>query len=707
MRKRPLAGLVCLYIVFLIGVLVWQPAWGERLFRWNEKEKQIRQNYDGVKEIEGLVLSVQKKTEDGRARIRLADGCEAVLIVSKADTERMMAGSRIQVKGALWWPEEATNPGQWDGKRYARIQNIDFYMRAEDWNIIDKTESGWYQGLDAVRRWLAEQIELRWDEEESQIIKAMLLGDKGELSKETTELYRQGGISHVMAISGLHLTILSEILSRLLKKLQRPKPVQLEVTAFLWFYVLLTGAPVSILRAAIMMSIRSAAVIWEREEDEITTLALTAGILLLIEPLYLLDAGFCLSFAALLGMRYGKLMIMALSWIPYRLRRVLAPSLGITLATLPLSLWFFSRTSVLGFLLNFWVIPMMELLLVGALAALGLSALHPALGYGLTRFVDFLLYTFQQGSHWIAWAQMRGKPELYQLMAFYGLWIVVVWLYRKPYERKRRCTIGLVGLILCGLAGYCPSFWRVTYLDVGQGDCAVIEWKQSTFIVDAGPDYEAVLKPYLLARGVKQIDGVVLSHSDWDHMEGLVALSADSDFSIKRLWIADDRIQENENCLKLEQNVLNQGGSVQRVQAGYQFYTEDFGFTVLSPVQEHSDRNEASLVIQWNIENRLFLFPGDIGAEAEQEIGPALSDVDVLKVAHHGSRYSSTEEFLDAVQPELAIISCGRENEYGHPHEETLSRLEDRQILWLATAERGAVWIEEHHHRLRYRYYRE
>ena len=698
MKKRPIVGLVCVYIVFLIWVLVWQPQVGEQLFQWEEKEFRLKEKYKGVKEITGLVLSVQEKDAGGRARIRLSDENECMLILSEKDISFMKAGSYISVKGEIWWPEGASNPGQWDGKQYARVQNIDFYMRAAQWTCLKEESSKWLSLMDQIRRWFSERIELQWGNEESQMLKAMLLGDKGEISEETAELFRQGGISHVTAISGLHLTIVSEILSKFLKKVQRPKPVQLEVTGFLWFYVFLTGASVSTLRAAIMMSIRTVAVLLEREEDPPTTLALTAGILVIKQPLYLLDAGFCLSFAALLGMRYGKIVLMSVRWIPYRVRRLFASSAGIAMATMPLSLWFFYETSVYGFLLNFWVVPMMELVLVGAFASIGLSFIHPAFGEGFAALVDFLLFTFQRGSEWVSnWpgAQLRGQPELFQLMAFYGIWIIFVWYYHNPYKRSKRLRIGVLGLMLSAIIGYRPSFWRIMYLDVGQGDCAVIEWKENVFIVDAGPDYEDVLKPYLLQRGIAEIDGIILSHSDWDHMEGLLALSKDSDFSIKRLWIADEYAQETENRIQLEENVRQNGGSVQKVRAGYTFKTRDFSFRALSPMKENQETNEGSLVVQIEIEGWAFLFPGDIGESTERELIADWEDVDVLKVAHHGSRYSTSIEFLHAIRPELAVISCGKENRYGHPHEETTDRLEERQVEWYVTARQGAIWIEE------------
>jgi len=178
-------------------------------------------------------------------------------------------------------------------------------------------------------------------------------------------------------------------------------------------------------------------------------------------------------------------------------------------------------------------------------------------------------------------------------------------------------------------------------------------------------------------------------------MEGLLSLSEDEDFSIKRLWLAEEKAQINDQCISLEENIKSAGGSVQKVRAGYEFQTKGFSMKVLSPMMEHQDTNEGSLVVEFDVNGWCFLFPGDIGEKTEREILEQWNDVDVLKAAHHGSGYSTSEEFLKKIQPELAIISCGRNNRYGHPHKETLQRLNERMVEYYVTADHGAIWIEE------------
>ena len=215
MKRRPIVILVCVYIVFLIWILVWQPRVGECIFNWNEQENGLKERYEKRREFEALVLEVQKKQEGFRARVRLQveaeqkENVECILILEKGSEENIQEGCTIKFKGEILWPEKETNPGQWNGRQYARINKIDFYIKVFEWKYIEIKDSWWLYEIGRVRRWFAGRIESIWQNENAEIIKAMLLGDTGNMNESTTELFRKGGISHVIAISGLHLSILS------------------------------------------------------------------------------------------------------------------------------------------------------------------------------------------------------------------------------------------------------------------------------------------------------------------------------------------------------------------------------------------------------------------------------------------------------------------------------------------------------------------
>ena len=336
------------------------------------------------------------------------------------------------------------------------------------------------------------------------------------------------------------------------------------------------------------------------------------------------------------------------------------------------------------------VIPM-------GIISLILGGVHPALGAGLAEVVRFLLWSFQKGSEIllkIPGGMLRGQPAWYKMMAYYLLLGSVIYYFSKPLQDSKKIMYSLCLILLTFILWYQASYYRFIWLDVGQGDCAVIEWNGRTWIVDAGPRYDAVLKPYLLQRGVKEIEGIILSHPDHDHLEGMLALSQDSDFKIKGLWEAQAQVQETEDRQQLEQNIEKQGGQIRKIAAGYQISYGGLTWKALSPEKEYTDMNQSSLAVQFQIENTKVLFAGDIDVDTEADQIDKWERVQILKIAHHGSRSSSSAEFLNKTHPQLAVISCGREQIYGHPHEEVLERLKNEGIEWVVTEEAGAVWAE-------------
>lgn len=696
MRKRPLVAGVILYIVFLFVVLVIVPAWGERIFHWAEKEKAAKKQYGEILKAEGLITAMELSRSGYQAWFQIKNGDVCIVYLPK-DTN-LLPGMYVAIAGTITWPKAASNPGEWDGLQYARSEGFLFYCNAKSIQVLGEETRSWSRMLFSWRKGLSEKIKALWPETYSGFLISMLLGERNALPEEEQALLSDAGISHILAISGMHLVILSELLLRLLRRFQREKFARIITSVFLWLYVGLTGAAVATLRAAIMVTLRTLAYLWHREEDIPTLLAVTALILLMKRPLYLLHAGFCLSFGAILGLHYGQFWIMMLPGIPYRLRKILAPTLGVTLFTLPLSLWFFYQVSLWSFLLNLCVLPAMSLLFPAAILAIFFSSIHTALGYGFCILVQILLKTFRVGSELMVSSQqgyILGQPSFIKIMVYYAMLSTFWFIYAAPYRRGRSLKVCITGIMCALILFWKTTSWRVTFLNVGQGDCAIVEWKDTVIMVDAGPAYDTVVKPYLEQRGIRRIDLVILSHPDWDHMEGLTKLATDSDYVIKEFWQPAEQNEKNEQQLRLEEQLEVQGTLLRYLKAGDLFSKGDLAFHILSPEREYGEMNEDSLVVNMTIEGMDFLFTGDIDAVVEQELSGKWPQVEVLKTAHHGSDTSSSAMFLKETAPQLAIISCGEGNVYGHPHEAVLQRMEQSQIPYQITWQTGAVWIEK------------
>lgn len=692
MRHRPIVVITIGYILLLVLLFQVFPSWG--FSKWEKREQQIQAFLESEPVLRGQVRKIEARDTGFRAFLRLSDGYEAVLLLEQKECR---AGDWVEVTGRGWQMEAATNPGQWDGKAYARQNKIAFYWQVETLTVYQEGGWGWERIYEVLQEKIGGQIDRLWPDPYAGIMRSMLLGDTSNLDASVQTLYQEGGIAHIIAISGSHLTIVGELILAVLRKWQKPVFAKLETALGLWFYVWLTGASVAALRAAIMMSLKFVAQMVGREEDFLTSLSLTALLLLIIRPLALFEAGFQLSFAALLGLHYGKLGIMILPKIPYWLRTLLAPALGAHATVSPLSLWHFYQTPVWGFLLNLYVVPAMGTVLTAGLAATLLGALHPACGRGPALLVQLLLWTFEVGSQWILAmpaAVLRGKPLLSQMIAVYALLFLPYWYYARPLtSRARTWRFSAVSFVLSALVFLRPSGWQVTFLDVGQGDCAVIESGDTVWMIDAGLEYQNVIKPYLLYRGIHTIDAIIVSHPDSDHMEGFQELAADPAFEIRALIETDAAIHETAERQKLENQVLAQGGIVRKVHCGYQVQQGAVSLAVLSPSAEvvYEDENDASLVVRVEIDGFSFLFTGDASSQVERTREWPASDV--LKAAHHGSRFSTDTQFLSQVNPELTILSCGRQNRYGHPHEEVLERLTQGGYAYRVTAQSGALQI--------------
>ena len=267
----------------------------------------------------------------------------------------------------------------------------------------------------------------------------------------------------------------------------------------------------------------------------------------------------------------------------------------------------------------------------------------------------------------------------------------------------------LVMMVLLILVSLFPRR-RVMFLDVGQGDCSVIEWDERVIVIDAGPSYTRVIQPYLKYEGIGKADVLILSHPDQDHIEGMIQMLEDG-LKADVLLIADVDSQDNDARRRLISMTESSGGKVIRCLKNDFFELKTLfstiSFKVLSPEGNTGNANEDSLVVEISLgEDLRVLYTGDIGQETDRtiHISDKRSPV-ILKAAHHGSMYGTSRAFLQEINPALAVISAGRNNEYGHPHEQMLQRLYDEQIPFWVTAENGAIFIDDWIGHLYFRYY--
>ncbi len=641
--------------------------------------------------LTAVVCQIEEAEETVSGDLRIIIRSESFRGKAEAYGVGVEAGQWIRADVRLTPIQNTGNPGEFDRVTYGRVRGI--YYEAE-LSEISVVREGNGPILETWRGMLAQKILQILPQEEGGLLAAILLGEDRYLEKSIEEAFQDVGIAHILAISGLHVGIVYGLLRKALERWISRRRAAVVATWCLWFYVIFTGAAVSTLRAGILSTLSAGQRIEGGRQDPLNSLAGAAAILLLIHPLYLLDIGFQLSFGCVLALHLLQGIPGRAFFLPPTLRKQLAPSVAILILGTPLSLYYFYRVSPYQIFLNLLILPVMSLLFVlGGLVLLLLFVWEEAgafLAGGVYALLHGICLLVQEVLTWPGAVWTLGRPDMGFLLLYYLGWgLVLFWQNMRRNGIPWLC-IGVFSL--CLLRVFWPEAgWRCTFLNVGQGDCAVIESGDKTFLIDAGPAYGSALRPYLRSRGITQIDGIWISHFDWDHVEGLFTLLEEAEIRVESWYVPDGPWHQNE---KLEE-LYAWGQRVYLMEAGDRVQAGELTFTCLSPEigVEYTDGNSASMVIRLEDEHVAILFCGDADLAAEERFVQDAGHCQILKAGHHGSRTSTGDTLLSRVRPELTVISCDRENRYGHPHQETLERIQNAGSQVLVTDDVGAVQI--------------
>ncbi len=638
-----------------------------------------------------------------------------------------------------------TNPGEFNSRQYYLARGIEFLGYTDTVTVLEDEIHSGKQWLWELRARAQAAFREHMSENYASVMNAMLLGDSGNLDPEIKQLYQRNGIAHILAISGLHVSILGSMLYRLLRKLGLPYGTAgTPVIGLLLAYGWMTGQSGSAIRAITMLILAMIGDMIGRTYDMLTAIGIAAVLQLVEYPYRLFDAGFLLSFGAVLALGLvipawkellkknelaviyrtrkgnkvtekkttGKLWIKGQQRIAGIIRKVpdtVMTGIIIQMITGPIVIFFYYEYPVYGIVLNFYVIPMMTPVILLGIGCLFLApwfyggAGILAIGCeGILRSFSFLCRRIQTfpGSVWHA-----GNLSVWMLVGYYAILTGIYFLLK--YGKPRPAVI--LGLLLTGmiLTGR-PERFRITMLDVGQGDGTLIETPEHQMIlIDGGSSSRSsvgtyVIKPAVKYYGFGRLDYIFVSHMDSDHVNGvyeLLEMMETGEMEIGCLVLPE----AGRNCTdsgypELAETARKAGISVMYLQAGAGLKSGTVTIRCLYPAQEflYPDANNNSMVLELSTEGFRMLFTGDLEQEGEWalEAESQLGRYDGLKVGHHGSSGASSEKFIRKVCPQYAFISCGRNNSYGHPHEETLERFRKEAVRIFRTDEQGAIMLE-------------
>lgn len=666
-------------------------------------------------------------------------------------TDRAAAavGNRIRAVGSVSYFEEARNPGNFDQKFYYQKQGIHLLVWAEEAQIVNAKTWWLHELLTTLRcRW-QEQLLASLGPYYGGNMSAILLGEKSIMDQEIKMLYQKSGIGHILAISGLHMSFIGIGLFAMMRKAGIPFwAAGLTGMGLLLMYTVMIGPGPSSLRALIMFAVRMGAEITGRNYDAATSLAIAAAGIIAWQPLYLIDAGFLLSFGAIAGIILILPVLEAIYKDPdiskhtmlFTMKKSLLASLAINLMLLPIMLYFYFEIPLYSVLLNLLVIPLMSVVLGAGLLGSLLLSIWRFFGIGVLSVCKAVLWIYEKVSGFSMILPgsrlVIGQPQKWQMAGYYLILFLILVIVKSKFvcERCASRRISNSGLarrsvklpvikIIITVSFFLMLFTlyplhnikgglTVTMVDVGQGDGIFIRGPSGKcYLVDGGSsDVSSVgkyrLEPFLASQGVSQLDYVFLSHGDSDHMSGLLEILENQDLGIRvQTLVLPTEAVHDEKIKELAAAAKKNDTRVAVIEAG-QSLTEKksledtpLTFTCLRPSQDYTGEigNGSSMILLLNYGEFDMLFTGDVGQDGEMDMTEKMPDtlalVDVLKVAHHGSKSSSAKSFLQQVSPSVALISAGINNRYGHPHPDVIERLEDQKCRIYATDNMGAITL--------------
>lgn len=695
--------------------------------------------------------------KDNTVRIRNKIYHESKLLVYVKTKNQTKIGNRIQIQGEAKTFEESRNPGNFDQKFYYRKQGIRVGVWAVELKILDKGTYRIQEGLTLIReKWKALLTDSMGPYYGSSM-SAILLGDKSGLDQELKSVFQKSGIGHILAISGLHMSFLGSGVYLLLRRARVPFAGAGAVGIFfLGAYTLMIGCGVASIRAMVMFFVRTGADMTGRDYDRPTSLALAAAVIAAWQPVYLFDAGFLLSFGALSGITFvypcmefwlGRKPPISKSlqiqnknaWRPHliclgekvfkNIGKGLLASLSLNLALLPVMLYYYFEFPLYSIILNLLIIPLMPVLL-GAGIAGSITVLSGFLsGLPVLSICKAVLCLYEKTS--IASLSLPGSRIVTgqpKLAAIYVYYIMLVLFCFFTYTCIRKCKkaekgryvlkgrmgkvieFGAVGALVFTLAISLPGSFsgrgriEVTMLDVGQGDGLYIKGPSGkSYFIDGGSSDIASagsyrIEPFLKSRGKGSLDYVFISHGDADHMNGIQELLEKQKLGIRirNLVLPPPRVQDGP-LRKLALTAVKNGTRVVSMEEDDSLKEGGLKLKCLAPSASYKGEtgNAASMVLALSYKKFHMLFTGDLEGEGERllEDDPDLKSCDVLKVAHHGSKNSTSDKFLSLTKPGTAFISAGINSRYGHPHKETVERLVRAGCKIYRTSESGAVTL--------------
>ena len=590
--------------------------------------------------------------------------------------DNLKLGDLISVAGELEEPERNRVFNVFDYKKYLYNKHIFYLMNANNISIMEKNSGLLFYFKNLV------MDRINSISKSKGYIMTFILGDKSFIDNEVKESYQDNGISHLFAVSGMHISLFAGIMLFFLKRVSYNNYFNYGmVCLFLLFYLFLAGFPASLLRASVMFILFSINKVFNLKISNLNILFMVIITILFIDPFYLFDIGF--QFSYLIS---GTLIMMRwkIGVIKSKLKRSFYVSVVCFLVSFPICIYNFYGTNFMSVLFNLFYIPFVSIIVFPlSLITFVFPFLDSVLYYSIFVMERISLFISSINFGYIIFPKVNfGVYFIYYIVIFLSFWkIEFVLLF-------------LVMLLIHKGYIYFNSNLYVYYLDVGQGDSALIRLPNNSgnILIDTGGKFSyemekwrekrskySIVKsstiPFLKSFGIKKLDYLILSHGDYDHMGEAINLI--DNFNVEKVIFNCGEFNDLEKELikVLDKKKIRYYLCIKELNI-------DNNKLYFLQTKEYDNENDNSNVIYTKLDGYKFMFMGDAGIDKEKDILDKynLSNVDVLKVGHHGSKTSSSKSFINEINPKNSIISVGKNNRYGHPNKEVLNNLKGSKI---------------------------
>ena len=663
-----------------------------------------------IKEMVTIISDIQEKEYKKVCTAKIVRNNKKILINIKMsqDIPSIKYGDSLYIEGEFKQPEEARNYKGYNYKQYLKTKKIIGTVELEKAKIL-KSSNGSF--IHNIQKYIKDTINGTLTDEEGNLLLAILLGDKDKLSEDIQESFKTSNLSHMLAVSGAHVSYIILGLTYVLQNsIIGKKNEKIVCIIFLLFFMAITNFTPSVTRACIMAVLTLFSGIIYRKSDVYTNISVAALITLIFNPYNLLDLGFQLSYGGTIGIIIFIKRIQekkSNSKVINYIKQMALVSIYANIIIIPIMMYHFNTVSFTFIISNIMASPILGIIVITGflfiIASITVKPLTRLIAIFIKPILSILIKISQICSKLPFSNILVVTPYMFNVISYYA-----IILYCIKSKKNNKCKIIICLLIVLILINFIiyifPQNLRIFFIDVGQGDSTlIITPDKKTVLIDGGGSDsfdvgEKVLLPYLLDRRILKIDYVLISHFDTDHCGGILTIM--EKVKVKNIIISE-QAEHSENYERFKKLMIHKKIRLIEVKKGDKIkigrYSE---FKILFPTSRllsENPLNNNSIVAQFNYNNFKMLFTGDIEKLAEQQILKAEKAeirADILKVAHHGSKTSSIPEFIKAVKPKIALIGVGKNNTFGHPNKQTIKNLENIKCRIYRTDIQGEIIIK-------------